>query len=85
MTLLEKVLLVQVAIQTPAVIFLCVKHGEIMKALYQLKLKVFYKVEGDDDWLFTLAVDGGCGVRGCLCIREVVRWTLKTCTGNCVA
>ena len=49
MTLLEKVLLVQVAIQTPAVIFLCVKHGEIMKALYQLKLKVFYKVEGDDD------------------------------------
>ena len=48
MTLLEKILLVQVAIQTPAVIFLCVKHGEITQAIWQLRCKVFFKPENEE-------------------------------------
>lgn len=45
MTLLEKVLLAQVAIQTPALIYLCFRHGTIVEAIRQLQLRVFWKVE----------------------------------------
>ncbi len=49
MTLLEKVLLTQVAVQTPAVIYLCFRHGAIVEAIRQLQLRVFYKVEDSND------------------------------------
>jgi hypothetical protein len=49
MTILEKVLLAQVAVQTPAVVYLCFRHGPIIEAIRQLQLKVFYKVEDKRD------------------------------------
>ena len=49
MTLLEKVLLVQVTIQTPAVIFLCFERDRMGKAIRQLQLRVFYKPEDNHD------------------------------------
>lgn len=45
MTLLEKVLLAQVAIQTPAILWLCGAHIVMNRRVTQLRLKVFYKVE----------------------------------------